>query len=149
MCRVALIFQVWSLTITVVKLLVIQHSCILFRSCEPSDSSVRTVLVILTLFGFIIFDLAYIATVMNYSCQCHLLTCLVLGLKERILMKAVAVDEAIKVMEPYRKDTMLPSCINSSKVQRDTVNGERFTGLNFYGFQEYRECFPVKITSFV
>ena len=36
-------------------------------------------------------------------------------------MKAVAVDEAIKVMEPYCKDTMLPSCINSSKVQRDSL----------------------------
>ena len=30
-----------------------------------------------------------------------------------------------------------------------TINGERFAELNFCGFQEHRECFPVKITSFV
>ena len=72
--------------------------CFLHRSCQPSDLTIRMILVIFTLFGFIIFDLDYIATVMNYCCQCHLLNCLVLDLKERILMKAVAVDEAIKVM---------------------------------------------------
>ena len=26
-----------------------------------------------------------------------------------------------------------------------TVNGERFTGLNFRGFQEHRESFPVNL----
>lgn len=76
-------------------------------SCKPSDFTVRLVLVISTLFGFVIFDLAYIATVINYCCQCHLLTCLMLGLRERILMKAVAVDEAIKVMKACNTIHML------------------------------------------
>jgi len=79
------------------RVYVIFTAHVFHSSCMPSDLTVRWVLVILTLFGFIIFDLAYIATVINYCCQCHLLTCLILGLKERLLMRAVAVDEAIKV----------------------------------------------------
>ncbi|XP_065887686.1 uncharacterized protein [Dysidea avara] len=68
--------------------------------CETSNLTYRWLLVGFTMIGFVLFDLAYIATVMNYVCQCHLLICLVLGLRERVLMKAWAVDEAIKCIKP-------------------------------------------------
>ncbi|XP_065887685.1 uncharacterized protein [Dysidea avara] len=70
------------------------------RKCETSNLTYRWLLVGFTMIGFVLFDLAYIATVMNYVCQCHLLICLVLGLRERVLMKAWAVDEAIKCIKP-------------------------------------------------
>ena len=69
----------------------------LFFYYYSSSPPVRIVLVAISLLGFIVFDVAYIAVVINYSMQCQLMIYYLQSICTRIQAKEWEIDEAIKV----------------------------------------------------
>jgi len=72
--------------------------------CDPSPLTpprsnlvVRWILVVITIIGFIVLDIAYTAVVINYSIQCQLLVYLFRNICERMRTKEWEIDQAIKV----------------------------------------------------
>ena len=56
------------------------------------------VYVIITVMGFVVTDLFYIAAIINYALQCQLITYLINVTVERVCRNRWIVDNAIKVM---------------------------------------------------
>lgn len=57
----------------------------------------RICLVVVSIIGFIGFDMAYTAVVLNYSIECQLMIYYLKNICQRILSKEWAIDEAIRV----------------------------------------------------
>ena len=67
-------------------------------SLSPSSNlAVRWILVVFTMVGFIILDMAYTAVVVNYSIQCQLLIYLMQNICDRMRTKEWEIEQAIKV----------------------------------------------------
>lgn len=60
---------------------------------------VKVILIVVSLFGFIVFDIAYTAAVINYSMQCQLMVYYIQSICNRIVAKEWEIDEAIKVFK--------------------------------------------------
>ena len=58
---------------------------------------VRWILVVITIVGFIVLDIAYTAVVVNYCIQCQLLVYLIRSICERIKAKDWEIDQSIRV----------------------------------------------------
>ena len=50
-----------------------------------------------SILGFIVFDVAYTAVIINYSIQCQLMVYYLQGISKRILNKEWEIDQSIKV----------------------------------------------------
>lgn len=61
------------------------------------EEVVRYILVISCIFGFIFFDLFYVATVVNYASQCQLLCFYMDSIMDKVRNKAYSLGDAIKV----------------------------------------------------
>ena len=61
------------------------------------DQPARICLVVVSIIGFIGFDMAYTAVVLNYSIECQLMIYYLKNICQRILSKEWAIDEAIRV----------------------------------------------------
>ena len=71
-----------------------------FYSFNISNENYRRLhecLVVLSFFGFLFFDLLYIAVVINYVTQCQLLHFFIRNLKEKVRTKAFLLGYAVKV----------------------------------------------------
>ena len=66
---------------------------------------VRLLLVIITVVGLIVFDLAYTAVVINYSIECQLVIYYIQSICGRVIAKEWDFDVAIKVI---RVSTIIP-----------------------------------------
>ena len=82
--------------------------CQAFFLLSPSSTSsyesnivVRWILVIITIIGFIVLDIAYTAVVVNYCIQCQLLVYLIRSICERIKTKDWEIDQSIRVKNCY------------------------------------------------
>ena len=64
---------------------------------HPHSLVFRWVLVVFTIVGFIVLDLAYMAVVVNYSIQCQLLIYLLWSIGERVKAREWDIDHSIKV----------------------------------------------------
>ena len=60
----------------------------------------------ITIAGFVLLDIAYMAVVVNYSIQCQLLVYLVRSIGERTRFKEWGLDQAIKVGGSTNNDTL-------------------------------------------
>jgi len=73
-------------------------SKVLFHSKpEPISDALRYSMIVLSLVGFTVNDLFYVAAIINYALQCQLITFLIYVTKERISNSHWKVDNAIKV----------------------------------------------------
>ena len=61
-------------------------------------------LVVITIIGFIVLDIAYTAVVINYCIQCQLLVYLIRSICERIKTKDWEIDQSIKVWKGGREE---------------------------------------------
>ena len=66
-------------------------------SSYKSDIVVRWILVVITIIGFVVLDIAYTAVVVNYCIQCQLLVYLIRSICERIKTKDWEIDQSIRV----------------------------------------------------
>ena len=82
--------------------LLVNYNNVTFYSLFYSGSNERyrhlhDCLVVLSFFGFLFFDLLYIAVVINYVTQCQLLHFFIRNLKEKVRTKAFLLGYAVKV----------------------------------------------------
>ena len=70
-----------------------------FNPCSFTNPQyiANVVTTIYTLFGFIFFDLLYVAVMINYISQCQLLHYFVINVTEKVRHKAYGLGDAIKV----------------------------------------------------
>ena len=61
------------------------------------DLAVRIVLLVISIIGFIGFDMAYTAVILNYSIECQLMIYYLKNICQRILAKEWEIDLAIRV----------------------------------------------------
>ena len=73
------------------------HTHTIHHSSEESEIILRWVLVVITIIGFIVLDIAYTAVLVNYCIQCQLLIYLLRSICERIKAKDWEIDQSIKV----------------------------------------------------
>ncbi|XP_019856109.1 PREDICTED: uncharacterized protein LOC100635115 isoform X2 [Amphimedon queenslandica] len=64
---------------------------------------VKLILIVVSLLGFIVFDIAYTAAVINYSMQCQLMVYYIQSICNRIVAKEWEIDEAIKQVHTARQ----------------------------------------------
>ena len=76
-------------------------------SSYKSDIVVRWILVIITIIGFVVLDIAYTAVVVNYCIQCQLLVYLIRSICERIKTKDWEIDQSIRVKIVTRTRTCM------------------------------------------
>lgn len=59
--------------------------------------TVKIILIAISLIGFIVFDIAYTAVVINYSMQCQLMVYYLQSICTRMVAKEWEIDDAIRV----------------------------------------------------
>ena len=69
----------------------------LLLNCLRASWEVRLTLVIVTVVGLIVFDLAYTAVVINYSIECQLVIYYIQSICGRVIAKEWEFDVAVKV----------------------------------------------------
>lgn len=98
-------FEMYSIIITSsLYLSVIQYFSLFIHSVPLL---VRILLIISSLIGFIVFDIAYTAVVINYSMQCQLMVYYMQSICTRTIDKEWEIDEAIKVQIKYTKSILI------------------------------------------
>lgn len=68
-----------------------------------ADIALRWILVVFTILGFIVLDVAYTAVVVNYCIQCQLLTYLLHSTCDRILVREWDLDRTVKEIKYVRE----------------------------------------------
>ena len=76
------------------------------RSPSSENKIQRYIYIAISLIGFTMADLFYIAAVINYALQCHLITFLITVTVERISRNCWKVDHAIKVSNLCKCDVI-------------------------------------------
>ena len=61
----------------------------------------RIVLIVVSIMGFVGFDMAYSAVIINYSIECQLMIYYLKSICQRISAKEWEIDQAIKVNRPH------------------------------------------------
>ena len=72
-----------------------------FYFYSNANDAARVVIVVISVLGFIVFDVAYTTIVINYSIQCQLMIYYLQSICTRVKDKEWEIDQAIKVYIMY------------------------------------------------
>ena len=72
-----------------------------FYSEHTDYQIIRMTFLIFSLFGFLFFDLLFVAVMVNYSSQCELLQVYIRNIKRKVLLKVYLLGDAVKVIRYF------------------------------------------------
>jgi hypothetical protein len=95
----AMLWIIFSFMTSIVRIFAhhLDQEYVSFEFISSPPMVVRIILVIISLVGFVVFDIAYSAAVINYAMQCQLMVYYLKSICTRILAREWEIDEAIKV----------------------------------------------------